>query len=195
MKKIDGGVIGYLHSMMEDQVVIGRQRCRGTIRGLVLPRAVLQSFGEMSGLDFFCGGKVGYGSGNLEDTVEGAGAEAHLGHGAFHKAAAGFVEGAEFSHLARSHFGVAINATFFEAFDLAGAGGFDTLADGSRRFAAARRCEFFVLHAWYVDVKIDTVHKRARNPLLISCDHCIGAGASPFRVAIVAAGARVLGGD
>ena len=86
----------------------------------------------MGGLDFIFGGEVGYGPRDFEDAMEGAGAEAHLGHSAFHEAAAGFIKGAEFPHFARSHFGVAIDTVLFEAFDLAGAGGFDALADGSR---------------------------------------------------------------
>jgi len=48
---------------------------------LPIQGAVLDRFTEVGGVDFFGGGEVGDGAGDLEDTVVGAGAEAELGQG------------------------------------------------------------------------------------------------------------------
>lgn len=47
--------------------------------------------------------------------MEGAGAETHLGHGAFHELTAGIVQFTEFPNLAGSHVGVGKEVGLFEA--------------------------------------------------------------------------------
>ena len=57
----------------------------------LLPRPILERFGQMGGLDVFLAREISDGARDLEHAVEGAGAEVHLGHGAAHEAAAGLV--------------------------------------------------------------------------------------------------------
>ena len=122
-------------------------------------------------------------------------AEAHLGHGAFHQAAAGVIQPAMLPHLARSHVGVGIQARAVESIRLSCAGGHNPLPHLARRLAAPRRGQLLVFDARHLHMQIDAIHQRPADPLLVTGDHGAGARADVSRVAVEAAWARVLGRD
>ena len=69
--------------------------------------------------------------------------------------------------LAGTHVGVAQARPFDEPTVLALARGLDALADHGRWFGGAGVGKLLVSHAWHVDVDVDAVEQRARQPLLI----------------------------
>ena len=62
----------------------------------------------MVGLDGVAAVEVGDGAGQLEDAVEGAGAELQLRHRRLHQRPAGLVQLAGRAHLSRPHVGVGL---------------------------------------------------------------------------------------
>jgi len=169
--------------------------CEHRCFDLLRPRPVLQRLRQMRRLDLCLTGQVGNRTRNLEDAVKGAGAQAHLGHRAFHQPLARVVQLAQLAHLARPHVGVAVETTLLEAFYLARSRGLHPLANGGRRFAAPGGRQLLKVNARYVHVDVNPVHQRPADFLLVAGDHGVGAGAGVGGVAEVAAGTGILGGD
>ncbi len=108
--------------------------------------AVLDCFAYVVGEDVFGFGEVGDGAGDFEDAVVGPGAEVELGHGHFHHAFGGFIEGAMALEELGGHTGVAANlAVFGEAFALDGARFHHPLADGGAGFAGGLAGDVLIL--------------------------------------------------
>src|SRR5450432_2294065 len=149
----------------------------------------------MAGLDVVGGVEVGYGAGDLENAVVGAGGEAQAGDGVFEELFAVGVDGAEFADHFGHHLGVGIGGLFGAITGgLAVAGGDDPGADRVGVFGRGWGAEFFVFYGRDFDVDVDAVEERAGDFGDVALDHGRGAVALAGGVAEVAAGAGIHGG-
>lgn len=94
------------------------------LAGLHQPsRAVLDSFRQVVGFDYFRVFQVSNGAGKLKDAVESPGGKIKLLHRRLKQALGGFFRLAKIPYLAWHHLGVASQSRSLEAFLLPGAGG------------------------------------------------------------------------
>ncbi len=153
----------------------------------------MDGFAEVVELDVGGGFEVGDGAGEAEDFVVGAGAEAEFLAGLFEERFARFVEFAEFADFARGHAGV--GAVGGETGALVVAGGDDLFAQVGAGGAGLVGAEVAVGDGGDFDVNVDAIEERAGDAAHVGLDLARGAAALVARVAVVAAGTGVEGGD
>lgn len=148
--------------------------------------AVLDGLGEVFGED--AGGviEIGDGAGDFEETIVGAGAEAHFLHRQLERPLPGVIEGAEGANLAGREIGV-VEATGL----LEGAGGENAVAHALGGGAGVVGAEFFVGHGGDFDVEVDAVQEGPADFSEVALDDAAGATALAAGIAVVAAGTSV----
>jgi hypothetical protein len=156
-------------------------------RSLRPPRPVLDRLGQVRRPDVGRSRQVGDRAGQLEHAVVGPRREVQLAHRRLHQPLPGAVERAVRAHLGRPHIGVGQQPGATEALGLAHARRRDPLAHGAGGLALPFRSQFFVIHAWHLDVDVDPVEQRAGDALLVARDNRGRVGAGLLAVAVIAA--------
>src|ERR1700691_5857010 len=91
------------------------------------------------------------------------------------------------AQLARAHLRVAEKRRLAEALDLQAARAVDPRADRRRALALVAIGQLLVAHRRHLDMDIDSIEQRSRNPRAVALDNHRRAGAFVLRVGIKAA--------
>lgn len=140
-------------------------------------------------LDFFGGGEVGDGAGNLEDAVVGAGGEGEFFHGLLEKVAEGGIDRAVLADLGVGHAGVDGRLRAFEAGVLACVGCLDAGAHRGGGLAWNLGAQFLEGQRRRLDMQVDAVQERTADPRAVALDLGGAAAAFVLRVSQISAGA------
>ena len=131
--------------------------------------------------------EVSDGAGQLQHPVVRSGRKLELAHRRLHQAFAGVVQGAPAPQHRRAHLAVGQHPRVTKAFALDLARRRDSFADRLRGLSDAGARQFLVVNPWHLNMDIDPVEQRPRQPLLVAADRGWGAGAGAAWVSMVAA--------
>jgi hypothetical protein len=112
--------------------------------------------------------QVGHGAGNPQDPIIRPGGQADARDCVLHLFLRLGIELAETAQCARRHLGIAVEAEALEPFALYTARGENALADHGRFFRLLILRQLFVLNRRHLDMQIDPVQQRPRNPRQVS---------------------------
>ena len=153
----------------------------------------MNGFCEMGGADLWGAGQIGDGASHLENAVVGPGRESQFHHGGSQQVFGFFLQWAVSANLCRSHLGVAEDGNPRKALRLNGARLDNPLSDDPGGLSCRVASQLLVLDLRDVQVQIDSVQQRSRDPGEIPLDLRRSADALLHCRAPVTAGAGVHG--
>jgi hypothetical protein len=130
--------------------------------------------------------QIRHGARHFQDSIVGAGREAHAPHGHLQGSLACLVQVALFANHSRRHAGIGISARALNF-----TGRFHAAQHIRRGFRYVARAQFFPGNRRNLDLDIDAVEERARNFSEVALDDGRRAAAFAGRIAVVSAWAPV----
>ena len=158
---------------------------------LTIKQPILNRLRQMRRLNTLDAVEVGDRPCHLQDPAEGPRAHPQRVHHPLHELVPRLIDPTEQLQLPGAHLGVAVDVEPLEALLLNLPRDLHPLSDRRAGLAALDRLEVAVADRRDLDVKVDAVEQRPRQPCLVAFDLPGGAGALAHRVARVAARTRV----